>query len=159
LGAGHTVPANAISGRLFRASILRRKRKSSHRARWPPIRRWINRSAEIKEMELSPSPRNPGVLAGERHHNHFQRNFPEAHAGNAFPNAFARKCGLPLFYAATPALLVARPSLQHPDYCNPSLLSPAVHGGSFRARCPPPGLASSPRQASPDAQLFTVCRL
>jgi len=63
MDAGRAVPANAISGRLFRASVLRDKRESFDRARWPSIRRWINRSAEIKEMELSPGSRDPGVLA------------------------------------------------------------------------------------------------
>jgi hypothetical protein len=92
-----------------------------------------------------------------RHHNHFQPNFPGADAGNAVPNAFAGKCGLRLFHAATPALLVARPSVQHPDYCNASLLSPALHGGRFRSRGTPTGLASLPILAQPNAHLCTVC--
>ena len=92
--AGHTVPAKAISGRLFRASVLRDKRESFDRARWPSIRRWINRSAETKEMELYPGSRDPG-LAVERHQNHFQPNLPGADAGNAVPNALPEKAVFP----------------------------------------------------------------
>jgi len=46
---------------------------------------------------------------------------------------------------------------KHPDYCNASLLSPALHGCRFRSRGTPTGLASLPILAQPNAHLCAVC--